>query len=147
MKDAIWPVNGHDWIESPAVGLSGGLLVSWNSSIINKVSSQVAKNLIWFWGTLINDLNVFNIFNIYAPHDHGEKKSIFDQISSLIDQHSDEPFCIIGDFNSIRNANERSNCTYRNKDSEVLEQLIQNCNLWEVPLTGKVFTWFGPGNK
>lgn len=58
-----------------------------------------------------------------------------------------EPFCLIGDLNNIRDNNERANCIHRSKDSEVFEGFIKDCNLWNVLIEEFKFTWFGHSDK
>lgn len=134
MKDAIWPVNGHGWIESPSIGQSGGLLFFWDSTIISKREPLASKHWIWFKRVLINENCIFNIINIYSPPDLNEKISLLLEISNLINRCHGEPFCILGDFNCIRNEFEKVNYRYRAKDSEAFEKFIKYYNLWEVPL-------------
>lgn len=58
-----------------------------------------------------------------------------------------EPLCLIGDFNYIRNEDEKRNCSYRSRDSVLFNNFIQKECLWEVPLAKFQFTWHGPANK
>lgn len=52
-----------------------------------------------------------------------------------------------GDFNAIRNKSERSNCVGLLKGSKDFLNFIEKCNLVDLPLLGRKFTWHGPNNK
>lgn len=67
MKSSIWSVKDHGWIETPAIGLSGGLLVFWDLALIDYQSHVVNRNFILFTGKLVNSGTTFSYFNVYAP--------------------------------------------------------------------------------
>lgn len=67
MKDLIWPVIGHCWINSPPHVQSGGLLLSWDSSLLSILQSSFPRHLIWIKVLLSGSINIFNIINLYAP--------------------------------------------------------------------------------
>lgn len=52
-----------------------------------------------------------------------------------------------GDFNAIRNNNERRNCVGLLKGSRDFGMFIDSCKLVDLPLIGKKFTWYGPEKK
>lgn len=43
VKDYIWPIIDHDWIFAPSSGLSGGLLITWDKTMIVKKDSSFIK--------------------------------------------------------------------------------------------------------
>lgn len=44
MKDAVWHVNRLDWIEYPSIGQFGGLMFSWDSTIISNQGASATKH-------------------------------------------------------------------------------------------------------
>lgn len=52
-----------------------------------------------------------------------------------------------GDFNAIRNKSERSNCVGLLRGSKDFLNFIEKCNLVDLPLLGRKFTWHGLNNK
>lgn len=147
MKDSIWPANAHGWIESRAQGLSGGILLSWDTSLISKIDESSSKNWIHLRGNSIPESLTLNFVSIYAPQESTEKSQVWLEIQNIMSRHKDEPFCIIGDFNSIRNARECEACVYRKRDSTFLNAFIKDNLLWDLPLIDFSFTWYGPLNK
>lgn len=53
----------------------------------------------------------------------------------------------MGDFNSIREKEDRSGCTYAARDCNNFNAFIEDNNLIEVKGSNFQFTWFGPNNK
>lgn len=60
---------------------------------------------------------------------------------------SNESFCLIGDFNCIRDEVERINCIYNGRNSEVVNEFIENLNLLDLDLVNTQYTWFGPNDE
>ncbi|XP_074352695.1 uncharacterized protein LOC141691841 [Apium graveolens] len=147
MKDAIWPILGHDWITAASLGLSGGLAISWNKSIISKIEDFSTARWIWVRAKIIPQGNIFNIINVYAPHSLSKKKLVWQQIKTLMTSRLGEPFCLIGDFNCIRNEQERAACIYKKIDSKFFNGILEEVGVWEVPLVKINFTWHGPAGK
>lgn len=58
-----------------------------------------------------------------------------------------EPFCVVGDFNCIRNESEAANCSYARKDSLDFNSFIVQNNFFDLQAKNSLFTWFGPCNK
>lgn len=58
-----------------------------------------------------------------------------------------ELVCIVGDFNSIRDNRERTNCVYRRRDMKEFNALIKDANLMDLGLGNDNYTWFSPQGK
>lgn len=102
VKDFIWPIANHDWLISPSQGLSKGLIISWDISRIRIVENQVSRSWIWIRGCLNPRSIVFNMVNVYAPQEITGKRLLWHDLSQLLNRRKGEPFCILRDFNCIR---------------------------------------------
>lgn len=147
IKDFLWSLQEHSWIFSPAIGQSGGLIISWNRMHFSLSSSQVNKSWIWIRGKLSNSSDYINCINIYSPNELHDKKELWRDMSSILSSNEGEPFGIMGDFNSIVSEEERINCSYRRNDSESFKSFITGNGLWDVPLVKFKYTWFGSQGK
>lgn len=147
MKMSIWDADDHGWLFSSSVGLSGGLLLSWDSTIIDYLSHKINRNWICFLGKIILTGKSFTIFNIYAPANTAAKQLLWEEIKTKYWCLDNEPILLIGDFNSVRNANERANYKYSTMDSQFFNNFIDSLGLEEVSSGRSVYTWFGPGKK
>jgi len=55
--------------------------------------------------------------------------------------------CVIGDFNSVKNAYERkgnNNGTVSNCEIAMFNEFIDRCTLKDIPVFGRKFTWYIP---
>lgn len=147
LMDSIWSRKYHGWLTYPAEGLSGGLLLSWDSTLVTLLDHKCFKHWIWFMGKSCFNNEILNIINIYAPQVNGSKRCLWLEIQSILISYQQEPIAIMGDFNSIRSNLEAENCIYRNVDASDLNDFIIRNNLWDIPLQGHKFTWFGSSNK
>lgn len=86
------------------------------------------------------------LINVYAPNSPSEQKLVWEEISKLRGSFS-SPWIMGGDFNSIRGRSERSNCIGLLCGMKEFNSFIEECELLDLPLSGKKFTWFGPNNK
>lgn len=147
VKDSIWPLQDHDWMFSPSEGLSGGLILSWNKTLVNIVKGKSSRYWICFKGSISHSGDVFKIINVYAPQESILKRLVWWEIGSLLNSETEEPACVIGDFNCICYQFEGGNCRYKVKDSEDFNKFIHGENLWDVPPKNYEYTWYGPSSK
>lgn len=70
---SIWDINCHEWVESKAIGLSGGLFCSWDSTSYRLLSSYSSRYWLWCKLESKDDGRIFHIINVYGPNDtHGK---------------------------------------------------------------------------
>ncbi|KAK1374200.1 hypothetical protein POM88_030393 [Heracleum sosnowskyi] len=102
MLNNIWDEEWHEWLESKAVGLSGGLLCLWDKKLFQLSSSQSSRN--WIWCSMVNiaDQKPFHVLNIYGPQDLDQRKKLWKDLTDIPNKIGLEEGCLIGDFNCIR---------------------------------------------
>ena len=88
-----------------------------------------------------------NILTIYSPCDIQNKRTLWENVKQLKMSNPGGLWCILGDFNSIRNPAERLGTCQR----ELGESSIKEFNDWiedmevdNVLWVGTKFTWFKP---
>lgn len=149
--DSIWDATVHECLFAPSqglMGLSGGLLTSWDSTKFTLLNHEINNNWIWARFSRQNDpSNISNYISIYAPQKPCAKTILWRNLQRLVELYSTEAYFILGDFNSIRFEGESTNCTYRAIDTEKLNNFIITNNFWEVPIENYRFTWFGPEQR
>ncbi|KAL8543610.1 hypothetical protein ACS0TY_004253 [Phlomoides rotata] len=84
------------------------------------------------------------IINIYAPCSTLEKEHLWETIKLVVEQYDDRNICLVGDFNSIRDANERVGRReeVNVRDIKLFEDFISSSGLIDLPLGGRRFTWY-----
>ncbi|KAK1361733.1 hypothetical protein POM88_046207 [Heracleum sosnowskyi] len=146
-KNSIWSVSSHGWVWQKSQGLSGGLLCSWDASMVTCLGIAQTQNWIWMQMSLVSSGERFNVVNIYSPLSKRGKESIWKDLESIVNLSPDEACCFLGDFNCVRNSREKVNCEYRLRDSLGFNSLIKDQNLFDIKFLNTDFTWFDSKGK
>lgn len=131
-RNSLWDEHRHGWSEAPATSLSGGLLTTWNYQYFTYLNHIITKNWILFKESTINTDQQFVCINIYAPQVTEDKEHIWQQLSPYIMTHEDIPLCIMSDFNSVRQEEDRVNYTHSRLDTDVFNSFITNNGLYTI---------------
>ncbi|KAL8478931.1 hypothetical protein ACS0TY_030718 [Phlomoides rotata] len=85
-----------------------------------------------------------SIVNVYAPSLASKRWTLWDTIQSLTEQYKDSCLCGTGDFNSIRNQEERRGrgSSWDIRDIDKFNDFILQSDLIDIQLTGRFFTWY-----
>ncbi|GJW92168.1 RNA-directed DNA polymerase, eukaryota [Tanacetum coccineum] len=103
---ALWGNFAFDYVLSPSVGFSGGILCAWDPNLFHKDNSTVSDSFVALRGTWIPSTTKILIITVYAPQDLNEKRMLWEFLGHLIDTWDGE--CVLlGDFNEVRSINER----------------------------------------
>ncbi|KAL8497810.1 hypothetical protein ACS0TY_021229 [Phlomoides rotata] len=118
----------------------------WNSDIFRKTSSWDTCGMLIVNGLFCADGKRGVLINVYAPCSHAEKKGLWDTIRLVIDQYREACICVVGDFNAIRYPEERVGRgeTGDTRDMAIFYDFISQCNLVDMPLSRRAFTWYRP---
>ncbi|KAL4384284.1 hypothetical protein GQ457_15G029320 [Hibiscus cannabinus] len=87
------------------------------------------------------------IVNVYAPCSVAEQAKLWEELYALKVNDSTHWLMGGGDFNATRNRSESSKCSNLIAKREKFNNFIMQGHFIDLPLRGKKFTWFGPGNK
>jgi hypothetical protein len=81
---------------------------------------------------------------VYAPCDLVAKKELWDRLSTLVLSNMNFCLCVCGDFNSVRNADERKGRgrVFRQVDVDVFNTIIHDSLLIDLPICSRLFTWY-----
>lgn len=145
MKESVWSLQDHTWVEVAAEGLSGGLVLSWEKNLLSDY--EVVSNRYWIWVRGVVNSIVVNLVNVYGPLNLDDKRIWFEELKDLAMTCQNEPICFLGDFNCVRSMEERLNTLYKPLEGRLLEELLVDGGLWDIPLVSHKFTWFGPQGK
>ncbi|XP_071715061.1 uncharacterized protein [Rutidosis leptorrhynchoides] len=135
----LWGSNEFDFIQKEKVGLSGGMLLIWNTSVFIAEHSMINEFFIAVKGKWKGiDGDTF-IVNVYGPHDDSNKVKLWSSLESLVGSF-DAAWVLGGDFNEVRDQSERKNCVFVESRARRFNEFINRTRLVEVPLGGKRFT-------
>ena len=124
---ALWG-DGPNYSYQPSVGASGGLVSVWDSSCVNVWSSMNYGHVLVIKGTVIRSAEDFVIMNVYAPCDSMAKKDLWDNLTSIIANCNDSCLCVCGDFNSVRNVEEKKGrgSVFRQVDADLFNNFTDD---------------------
>ncbi|XP_076905320.1 uncharacterized protein LOC143561049 [Bidens hawaiensis] len=141
----FWDNSSFDMEYVGATGRSGGLLCMWDSSVFKMSDSIKDRNFLLLKGSIVGCEDLVCILNVYAPQGMTEKKGLWNRILDLKDKHSGLWF-LLGDFNVVRNANERRNSGFNPVRTRDFNSFIFENNLVEYAMKGGKYM-FSVGNK
>ncbi|GJR68655.1 RNA-directed DNA polymerase, eukaryota [Tanacetum coccineum] len=139
----LWGNYIFDHSFSEALGNSGGILCTWDSSIFHKEHHIISDNFVALYGTWIPNQLKLLVISVYAPQSLSSKQMLWSYISSLIVRWNGE--CLVmGDFNEVRCKEERWGSTFNAHGANVFNTFISSSGLIDVQLEGYAFTWAHP---
>ncbi|XP_028106687.1 uncharacterized protein LOC114305751 [Camellia sinensis] len=135
----LWGRRDMEFMAVDSEGLAGGLLCIWDPSLFQLKNCCSNRRFVLLSGTLLKSFDCV-ILNVYAPNDVNGRGMLWD---TLIKLKSDfpNPWCLGGDFNEIRFIGERGGCSGREKGLKELNAFIDKCELNDIPLLGRKYTW------
>ncbi|XP_057808558.1 uncharacterized protein LOC131023037 [Salvia miltiorrhiza] len=144
-----WGSNYIDRAIRNSEGRAGGIVCLWNREVFEASSTwdlpgAVVVNSRYKEGDIL-----CCIINVYAPVGSGDKRILWDALSSIVEQNTDRSVCILGDFNSVRRRDERvgSGEAFGATDARSFEEFIRENDLEEIKTHGRKFTWYKPNGK
>ena len=141
---SLWGDANHAFSYQSSVGASGGMLIVWNTNEVEVWSSGSQEHALFIHGRFIGTKEEFYLFNIYAPCDSRAKQALWESLSARLQLLSGANVCLCGDFNAVRNVEERwskrgNSAVY---DVTHLSSFIDDNGLLNLPLCGRRYTWF-----
>ncbi|KAL8468699.1 hypothetical protein ACS0TY_031769 [Phlomoides rotata] len=142
----LWPGGEFDWVWRDAEGRSGGLISIWNRKVFEKTSTWNTKGLLVVNGRWLEDNVEMVIINVYAPCLFSEKAQLWDLINLVLEQNPEAKICAAGDYNSIRDVEERNGRGggIDQRDIRLFDEFISASGLVDLKLWGRKYTWYKP---
>nr|GFA10911.1 RNA-directed DNA polymerase, eukaryota [Tanacetum cinerariifolium] len=85
-----WGNYAFEYVYSPAVGNSGGILCVWEKSAFKKNNSTISDYFVMIGGSwLCSGVNIL-IISVYAPQEYAEKKMLWDYLVHVISKWDGE---------------------------------------------------------
>ena len=147
MCQAIWGDAEVSWEMQPATNTAGSILCMWCENSFRLQRKVIGNGFIFLEGELVREAQQINIITIYSPCDIHGKRSLWEAVKHLKEAAAGVFWCILGDFNSIRDPEERFGSSQRTLiDNSINEfnEWIHEMEMLEVPWLGRKFTWIRP---
>lgn len=147
MCQALWGDSEVRWEAQPSSNTAGGILCLWSDKTFLLERKVCGTGFVMLTGKWVQEAQIVNIINIYSPCDIHSKRVLWDVIKQLKNQSLGGLWCILGDFNCIRNPSERSGVCQRgleDSSSREFNEWIAEMEVVEAPWVGGNFTWIRP---
>lgn len=141
---SLWGDDHYGYSYKSSVGASGGLLTVWDSTRLKVWFSTCFDHVLVISGTVIQAGVDVLIINVYAPCDTVAKYILWERLTSYVPSKIDLCLCVCGDFNSVRSRDERKGraSIFRQSDADRFNKFIEDTLLIDLPLCGRLFTWY-----
>ncbi|KAH1213353.1 putative ribonuclease H protein [Glycine max] len=146
----LWGDSNVSWECLPSINSAGGLLCIWNNDSFLVNRKIVGSGFIMLEGLWVKENKKVIITNVYAPCDLQGKRNQWEEILHLKSSYQNELWCILGDFNSIRNQSERLSSSQNSVNSSSIAEFNSWISLMaveEVRSIGRKYTWFRPNGS
>jgi hypothetical protein len=123
----------------PAVGASGGILVSWRSSVGLVQASRVDRFsvLVQFFPNIGDP---WRLTCVYGPQSSDDKILFMQELKDIRTQ-CPGPWLVGGDFNLIYKDEDKNNSNLNRTMMGRFRRVINDLAIKEIPLVGRRFTW------
>lgn len=140
----MWGVGVCSYSFQPSSGASRGLVTIWDCSVVDVWSYMSYNNVLLIRGRMVDTGEEFIIFNVYAPCDFVLKQRLWDRLLPLVLNSDDTCLCLCGDSNSIHSMEEMKGrrVLFRQPDADSFNHFILDGSLIDLPLCGRLFTWY-----
>jgi mannosylglycoprotein endo-beta-mannosidase len=147
---SLWGGDDVGWCSVPSNGRSGGLIIIWDATKGTFVKSFHGLGFLGVcleWGVKKRRCIVINI---YSPCGLLSKKRLW--VDVLVAKYVEvaDLWCVVGDFNSVRCAEERKRCGVLSLPTAIVDDFswfnlfIHKLGLLDLPLLGRKYTWVQP---
>eukprot|EP00256_Glycine_max_P051991 XP_014618170.1 uncharacterized protein LOC102664727 [Glycine max] len=139
MCQTLWGESEVRWEVQPAVNTAGGILCLWSNKTFKLERKVIGTSFVLLVGKWIQEAQTVNIISIYSPCDIQSKRVLWESIKQLKIQSQGGLWCILGDFNSIRNSSESFGVCHRGLEdygSREFNEWIEELEVEEAPWVG-----------
>ncbi|XP_022007960.1 uncharacterized protein LOC110907261 [Helianthus annuus] len=127
----FWENRDFEFSSSATVGLPGGLIWIWDPKILRIDFVVQERSILILRGKLAGGGDRVNLVNVYAPQSTSAKSQLWMDISACINPLEGK-WIIAGDFNAVRNPDERKNTSFKRVCAENFNSFIFENGLLEV---------------
>uniref|UniRef100_A0A803Q6M0 CCHC-type domain-containing protein n=1 Tax=Cannabis sativa TaxID=3483 RepID=A0A803Q6M0_CANSA len=131
---------GFDFgFEVPRVGLSGGLLLFWNSDLDVIITNYSVNHIHCFISSAV--FSSFNLTAFYGAPNPGNRSHTWELLSRIGLSCISVPWCVLGDFNDFLTWEDKSSSNPRNGPSPLFRTFMHKFHLQALHPIGPRLTW------
>ncbi|XP_026451845.1 uncharacterized protein LOC113352215 [Papaver somniferum] len=125
---------------SGSAGNSGGLITMWDATVLELLDKRVGLNSISCLFKYRSNGFKFIPTNAYSPCDDNLREDFWSDLAE-IRNWSLEPWCFVGELNSVRSDAERNKSCGDARNIGYLNEFIFEQEMIDFPLNGSSYTW------
>ena len=137
---SIWSCPYVDWLYLGSDGASGGILLIWNSRVVEKVEEAVGHFSVSCEFKNVGDQFEWAFTSVYGPNLNNRRRLMWEELTGLISWW-DLPWCLGGDFNIIRFPSERLGAASFSKAMYRFSDFVSLHGLMDIHMEGGLYTW------
>ena len=137
---SIWSCPYVDWLYLGSDGASGGILLIWNSRVVEKVEEAVGHFSVSCKFKNVGDQFEWAFTGVYGPNLNNRRRLMWEELTGLISWW-DLPWCLGGDFNIIRFPSERLGAASFSKAMYRFSDFVSLHGLMDIHMEGGLYTW------
>lgn len=123
------------------MGLSGGIASIWDPSLFQVSESIKGVGFLAIKGIWLKLRKKCCFVNVYAPQDPMRKRTLWNNLSDLINSDIDSCWFVFGDFNVVRLSEERLGSIFCQNSAFYFNEFIHSIGLMEIKMGGRRFTY------
>lgn len=142
----LWGDTSCDWVFSPSVGRSGGMLCIWNKANLKMLLSFKGRGSCGICGEWCPLKIKCFLVNIYSSCNIYDKRRMWEELKMSKRGFGGGTWCLMGDFNAIKCHSERRGVNVLENRAETggFSQFIEDMELVDIPVYGRKFMWYKP---
>uniref|UniRef100_A0A2N9FKE1 Uncharacterized protein n=1 Tax=Fagus sylvatica TaxID=28930 RepID=A0A2N9FKE1_FAGSY len=137
---SLWGLPYVDWLYCGSDGASGGVVVMWDTRVVEKIDETVGHFSISCKFHSVFNHHEWVFSGVYVPQTVRDRLLMWEELACL---HSwwGSPWCIKGDFNVVRFPSERVGGQFFSPAMQGFSDFISSIGLVDPLLEGGRFTW------
>ena len=137
---SLWSCHHVDWIYLGSIGASGGILVTWDSRVVENVGEAVGYYSVSCKFRNVDNQDLWTFLGVYGPNLDRDRSLLWEELSGVISWW-EAPWCVAGDFNVVRFPSEKSGTASFTFAMHEFSDFITELGLIDIPLLGGNFMW------
>ena len=133
------------WHSMAPHGRSGGILLGVDLEVFDIGAIAEGDFYVKFTLRSKHDDFKFVLYTVYGPAQQQNKQAFLAEMVNTCSKES-LPYLIRGDFNIMRGPEDKSSGEFNFKWPNLFNAVIESLDLKEIVMSGRQFTWAGPGD-
>ena len=136
---SLWGCQHLDWLYLGSMGASGGVLVMWDRTMVEKIDEAVGRFFVSCKFKNVVDNFVWTFIGVYGPNSNHDKRLLREELVG-IQSWWNVPWCIGSEFNVVRFPSEGLGVDSFSFAMLEFSDFISIHILIDLPLEGGTFT-------